>query len=266
MKRVEPEGTDHAEKRRIVIRQHSSDGSLERSDVIGFEMVFQNLLDVYFYVKNVSGRWISCNAASLQLLNFSRSNEVIGKWEADFFPPQIAKAIRKDDEKILENGESVLNRIEVIPDQRGELIWVQTNKLPIFAADGSIDGLIGITRPVSSGQALPQEFELFRHTVLFIRENLSETITVSQLAAAAKLSESQFRRKFRAEFGSTPQEFILHARLQAASHSLRSSSKPIASIASDCGFTDQSYFTRQFKRLFEETPLGYRRRWQSSGS
>ena len=246
---------------KIVILPASQDGQLRGLDVKMFSVLFQHLLDVYFYVKDVNGRWVSCNASSLALLNYTKISEVVGKKEKDFFPHQIALEIEKDDQKILTQGQSVLNRIEVIPNAFGDLIWVQTNKLPICNGNQIVIGIIGITRPISNMETLPREFSLFSETIAFIRANLGNNIKVKDLAEVVKLSENQFRRKFKQEFGVTPQQFILRARLQAAGHLLRTSNQPIAILASDSGFSDQSYFTKQFKAFFGETPLQYRRRW-----
>lgn len=255
--------TGNAEEK-IIISPTSHSGELSSNDVKMFEVLFQHLPDVYFYVKNINGYWISCNASSLALLNFSKTSDVVGKKEEDFFPYQIASEIQKDDQNILNHGHSVLNRIEIIPNAYGDLILVQTNKLPISDPNGNVIGIIGITRPISNMEDLPREFELFSETISFIRSNLANVIKVIDLANFTKLSENQFRRKFKREFGVTPQKFILRARLQAAGHSLRNGSKPIVTIALECGFSDQSYFTKQFNSFFGETPLQYRRRWISN--
>jgi len=251
----------YSAEEKIVIQPASQDGKLRGSDVRMFEILFQHLLDVYFYVKDVNGCWISCNAASLSLLNYSKISDVVGKKEEDFFPMQIAFEIQQDDQNILMTGQNILNRVEIIPNAFGDLIWVQTNKLPIEDGNGNIIGIIGITRPISNMENLPQRLSFFSETITFIRSNLSHAIKVKELAQVVKLSENQFRRKFKHEFGVTPQQFILRARLQTAGHLLRSSTKPIASLAAENGFSDQSYFTKQFKQFFGVTPLQYRRRW-----
>jgi len=238
---------------KIIIQPNAQDGQLRGGDVRMFEILFQHLLDVYFYVKNIDGCWVSCNAASLALLNYSKVSDVVGKKETDFFPQQIALEIQRDDRNILNYGQNVLNRIEVIPNAFGELIWVQTNKLPISNGSGKVIGIIGLTRPISNMEDLPQEASLFSSTIGFIRANLANNIKVKDLAEVTNLSENQFRRRFKHEFGATPQQFILQARLQASGHRLRSSIQPIATIAFESGFSDQSYFTRQFKQFFGET-------------
>lgn len=249
---------------RIVIQPASDDGQLRSSDVKMFEVLFQHLLDVIFFVKNNGGCWISCNAAALAFLNYSKLSDVIGKKEKAFFPQQIALEIRRDDQTILSQGQSVLNRIEIIQNAFGDLIWVQTDKLPIYNPDGDIIGIIGVSRPISKVENLPHEFELFGEIIAFIRAHLADTIRVKDLADVMKLSENQFRRKFKTEFGVTPQQFILRARLQASGHLLRRSTQPIAILAADCGFSDQSYFTKQFKQFFGMTPLEYRKIWINS--
>ena len=136
--------------------------------------------------------------------------------------------------------------------------------MPLSDKNGKIIGIIGITRPVSNLQDLPQEVSLFSETIAYIRSNLENVIKIEALASFLKLSENQFRRKFKQEFGVTPQQFILRARLQASGHILRGGTTSIAVTASESGFSDQSYFTKQFKEYFGETPLQYRRRWNNT--
>lgn len=247
----------------IVLPAIASDGKLSREDVKMFETVFENFHDLYYYVKDTESRWISCNSASIALLNMSRIEDVLGASEVDFFPPKIAHAIRQDDLRVLKNGQPILNRIELIPNADGLLVWVSTNKQVISTVDGQFVGLIGTTALIANDEALPQQYEHFRDTISYIRANLSGPIKVIDLAEASGLSESQFRRRFGAQFGVSPQEFILRARLQAAARLLSRNDHPISTIASDCGFADQSYFNRQFKIFFHQTPNGYRAKWRS---
>jgi AraC family transcriptional regulator len=69
------------------------------------------------------------------------------------------------------------------------------------------------------------------------------------------LSESHFSRTFKHITGETPHQFALRLRLERASAALaRSSAAGIASIAAECGFFDQSHFTREFRKKFGITP------------
>jgi len=246
---------------KIILEPAAKDGLLRREDVSMFEVIFQHLLDVYFYVKDIDGRWVSCNTASLDLLNISRVSQIIGQTEDDFFPERIATDIRADDLTILNTAKSVIERTELITNNFAELIWVTTTKVPIFNKSNKVVGIMGVTRPFSQQKEPPK---LFSKTIEFIRNNLSRTIKIADLSQACNMSESQFRRKFRAEFGLSPQEFILRARLQIAAHLLRGEESNISQVATLSGFSDQSYFTRQFKRFFGETPKVYLKSWQAT--
>ncbi|MDR0351918.1 MAG: helix-turn-helix transcriptional regulator, partial [Opitutaceae bacterium] len=55
-------------------------------------------------------------------------------------------------------------------------------------------------------------------------------------------------------------ELLLRIRLDNARRLLARDSSTVVEIAAACGFSEQSYFTRVFKKTFNETPLDYRRR------
>jgi len=65
-------------------------------------------------------------------------------------------------------------------------------------------------------------------------------------------------RRFRNILGVSPREFLIKTRVLAACHALRQTSAPLADVAADCGFCDQSFFTRHFRRHVGQTPREYR--------
>lgn len=225
------------------------------------ESMFDLLPDIYFYVKDRNCRWIMCNRACLRLLNFRDQSEVYGATERDFFPPRIAETINQDDCDVMENNRQIINRTELIAGETGHLTWVATNKIPLVARDGTIAGLMGTSRILTRQDSLPEEYQKFREVIDHIQENLGQKIDVQELARISFLSDSQFRKRFRQQFRLSPQDFILRARLQAASRMLVMSDDPIVAISLKCGFSDQSYFTRQFSKFFEQSPKKYRVIW-----
>lgn len=225
------------------------------------EEMFDFLPETLFYIKDKNCQWVMCNQACLRLLNFPSRSEVYGTTEYDLYPPKIAGAIHLDDLDVINNQRRIINRTELIVDDTGHLIWVSTIKLPLFAKDNSVIGLMGLTRILSRSDGLPQEYQQFRAVIDHIQANVDEKIDVKELAKISCLSNSQFRRRFRMHFRLSPQEFILRTRLQAASKILISTDRPIIDIALSCGFSDQSYFTRQFSKFFEQSPSRYRATW-----
>jgi len=240
------------------------EGPLQRSDVRQFELLFDLIPDIYFYIKGITGRWVTCNIASLRLLSLTKRHEIFGAREESFFPPLIAEAIKQDDMNVIRNQVRIVNKFELIADERGQLIWVVTNKLPIMNTRGETLGLAGVTRILPESGVLPGPLERFREIVAHIEDNMAQPIRIPDLAAMAGMSESHFRRRFKAAFGVSAQDFILRTRLLAASRMIANSADPFSVISLRCGFSDQSYFTRQFARFFGHPPKRYRLRWRSS--
>jgi len=79
----------------------------------------------------------------------------------------------------------------------------------------------------------------------FIHANLSQRVTLADLATVAGVSESHFTRVFRASTGESPHRYVMQRRLEHARRELALSSRPIAEIATEAGFADQSHLTRR---------------------
>lgn len=244
----------------VVLTPSAIDGSLSRRDVSMLEVVFQNQSDVLFFAKDLESRWISCNPAFLHFLNMPSFDLIEGLSDTDFFPPSIANAIRLDDLNVIETGNPLRKRVELITIAHGERVWGQTSKYRVRTECGRPLGLVGTTSFLGEDEQLPTSLSYFQKTVAYIQDNIDRPLRVKELADQLNLSESQFRRKFAAQFGKTPQEFILSLKLQAAIRLLSTSDRSISQVCYACGFSDQSYFTRQFKRSFGETPRAYRAR------
>lgn len=93
--------------------------------------------------------------------------------------------------------------------------------------------------------------------VNYIRENISNKLSVKELSKKAYLSESQFYRVFKNELGVTPVDFINEIRVNLASSLLHDPTKKVKEIYLQCGFNSLSYFSRIFKRKFSMTPSEY---------
>ncbi len=97
-----------------------------------------------------------------------------------------------------------------------------------------------------------------RLVIDFIDANLSDAMSLSDMAAAVALSPIHFARQFKKSTGQSPYQYLLGARIEAAKRLLRSD-LAIAEIAFRCGFSHQEHLTRIFGRMVGVTPAAYRR-------
>lgn len=95
-------------------------------------------------------------------------------------------------------------------------------------------------------------------TTAFIKEHLSEKLTLDQAAEQVYLSKSYFCRILKDELGCTFTEYVNRLRIERSKALLKSTCMSIAEIACAVGFDDQSYFTRIFKKQVGAAPGKYR--------
>lgn len=93
----------------------------------------------------------------------------------------------------------------------------------------------------------------------FIRDNLAQPIRLSELAALAGLSSSQFGRAFKISTGTTPHRWQLDARIESAKRMLSDRRSSLVEIALDTGFSEQSHFSRAFRAATGASPSAWRR-------
>ncbi|MFO0885898.1 MAG: helix-turn-helix transcriptional regulator [Pirellulales bacterium] len=70
------------------------------------------------------------------------------------------------------------------------------------------------------------------------------------------LSTSQFDRTFRKYFGTSPRQYLLRVRVEAACRQLAESNHSIATIALATGFHDHAHLTRTFRQVMGQSPSG----------
>jgi transcriptional regulator GlxA family with amidase domain len=90
-------------------------------------------------------------------------------------------------------------------------------------------------------------------------ERLRTPLDVRALAAHAGVSERTFARRFRAETGTTPLQWLLRARVHEAERLLERTDLPVEEVAERAGFGTAASLREHFARANATTPTGYRR-------
>lgn len=229
-----------------------------------FFRLFDHLPGVLFFAKDHDGRLFAANEALLRQYGYDREREhqFYGLTDFELLPRSLAEKFRKDDLRILDTGEPLLEIVEIFPNQQGIPAWFLTNKLPIFDHDENVIGVMGTIQSYDTHrELLPPDTDI-APALDIISRHFTEDLSIRDLAAGTDLSVRQFERRFKHHLKTTPQQFIMKMRVFAACDALRLTRKPIAQIATESGFYDQSAFTRQFSKHMAITPLQYRKRYR----
>jgi AraC family transcriptional regulator len=92
----------------------------------------------------------------------------------------------------------------------------------------------------------------------YVQTYLSEDLSLESLAEQTGFSAYHFARLFRQTTGESPHQFVLRQRIERAQRLLKQTDMPLAQVAIESGFANQSHFTQAFKRYLGLTPRAYR--------
>jgi PAS domain S-box-containing protein len=227
----------------------------------GFDVLFDYLSDVYFFVKDGEGRFVRVNQAFVKLVRATREEEVIGSRDADFFPADLAENYTRDDRDVIRSSEPIIDKVELVRNPDGSIDWFCTTKLPLFDKRGLAIGVCGITRDVKKMNTNNARFLSWAPVLEIMLNDYAKPLSTAALAAKVSLSVSQFNRQFRKKFHTTPRAYLTNVRMNAACHLLVSTDLPISDISLQTGFYDQSHFSNQFVRHRGLPPSQYRSKY-----
>ncbi|MBE9032945.1 helix-turn-helix transcriptional regulator [filamentous cyanobacterium LEGE 11480] len=88
----------------------------------------------------------------------------------------------------------------------------------------------------------------------YIAANLTQDLSLQELAAIAQLNQYQFSRMFKASIGTSPYRYVIQQRIEHAKQLLQQGNLPTSEIALICGFSHQSHLNRHFKQITGVTP------------
>jgi len=138
---------------------------------------------------------------------------------------------------------------------------------PDSAAKLAIEGLAlellaeSARQPTTGIGGIPPWLRQAREMIV---EHFSETLTLTQIAQVVGVHPVYLATAFRKKFGLTVGEFVRKLRIEHACDELIKGDLPLATIALDAGFVDQSHFSKVFKLQVGTTPANYRRIFRSS--
>ena len=100
--------------------------------------------------------------------------------------------------------------------------------------------------------------ERIEASLLWIKSNHAGSVSISELARRASMSERNFLRRFKSEVGQTPREYLARVRLENAQMLLVQTDLPVDKIARRCGLFNGDHLRRYFLKYLSVSPVDYR--------
>jgi PAS domain S-box-containing protein len=224
--------------------------------------VFAGVPHVMFCVKDTDGRYLAVNQAFAERAGHAAPGQLLGRCAVDLFPADLAATYEAQDARLLTTGEAIRNELELILRPDGSRGWYVTTKTRIVDERGDAVGIVAVSYDLHTGESVDSRHSSLHAAIDLARRRYAEPLKVAELAEAAGLSATQLERALRKAVGMSPKQLIVRTRLDEAMRRLDDTDHTVAAIAGECGFYDQSSFTRQFQRAVGMTPGAYRARGQ----
>ena len=148
--------------------------------------LLQALLDNspdYIFFKDKQSRIINTGKAHAALLGFADPKEAVGKTDFDLFPPQNAQRYFDEEQRIIQSGQPIIDRVGQTPDSEGNVLWLSETKMPLYDEAGQVIGLFGISRNITERKQAEE--------ILAKRAAQLQAVTEIGTAAAAILERDQ---------------------------------------------------------------------------
>lgn len=124
--------------------------------------------------------------------------------------------------------------------------------MPLEREGGQAQFIVRPVSPTPCGSALEP-------LLLWLQDNLSRDITVTDMAGHAGMSPRSLMRHFREQTGTTPLQWLHHTRIRQAQHLLETTGHTVERISVQVGFGSPTAFRDRFKRITGVSPATYRR-------
>jgi transcriptional regulator GlxA family with amidase domain len=110
----------------------------------------------------------------------------------------------------------------------------------------------------------PVETKRMNTILKFVLNNFKREISIGEVADLANMAENSFSRYFSQRTRKSFTSFINEVRLNYGANLLIETSASVSQICFDCGFNNLSNFNRQFRSVYQNSPLNFRKLFQNT--
>lgn len=155
-----------AEEFTSLVSKHEEAEQARRETEAAYKSLVESL-PLNVFRKDRAGRFVDANQRFCETLG-KPLEEILGRTDADFFPPEQCQKYRRDDLQVMESGQS-LEDVEVYVKPGGQKLYVQVLKAPVRDAQGEIVGVQGmfwdVTARIAADEAARRSDARFRKLV-----------------------------------------------------------------------------------------------------
>ncbi len=161
--------------------------------------LIDNLPEVSIFVKDTQSRFLTTNAAHLKLFGLSQVEDVVGKTDFDLLPREFAEQYYADEQTLVREGQPLLNREELVPDQAGRLHWYLIHKVPLRDRQQRIIGLVGMSQDITARKQVEAREQTIARGLRGVLEAADELIGVADLTQFYRRAVELAREKLQVE-------------------------------------------------------------------
>ncbi len=111
------------------------------------------------YIKDTDSRFLVSSQAMARLVGVSSADDLLGKNDFDLYPAELASKYYADEQQIMQTGKPLIDIEEPAVQRDGTPIWLLTTKVPFYAADGTLMGLVGLGRDITERKRSEQQMQ-----------------------------------------------------------------------------------------------------------
>ncbi len=216
--------------------------------------LFDHLPDVVFAIKDLNSRYLALSEGCVSRCALRNRCQAEGRTAHELFPSAMADRYHAQDRSLYAERAPLRNRLDLTVYPDGAHGWCLTSKQPLQHPDGRLLGLVCISKDLADLTREKLLDERFAACVDHIQTHYHRPLHLDELCELSGLSIGQLDRRMKRVFQLCTGDFIRRTRMDAASHAIRHSHRPLADIATACGFSDQSALTRLCRQLLGVSP------------
>ena len=157
----------------------SPNSILQAEEMLGDKNMLElilNTIPYYVFWKDINSIYQGCNKNFAKSAGFSDINEIIGKTDYELkWNVDKAEQYRETDHKVMSTDSPLLNIIDSVLQDGGEIMYFETNKVPLHDNNGNVIGVIGTVSNITDQ-----------------KKTENELLQAKQIAEAATKSKSIF--------------------------------------------------------------------------